>query len=526
MSEPTAAPASHTSTAHAVRHHLGWVLVCLLFGASIGWLSYTSAPSSFTSTARVLVNPSSGNPFVPTPSSVRQDEPSSLETEAQVLRSTEVLAQVVATHPEWTIGRLQRNLSVLVPPNTQILEISYTADDRTEAQAVTQAVADAFIANRAQRHDDVTAARIARIEERTAEVVAQMGAESELSQKGSEAEKLFHLEMVQTLRNELVSLRAQRTALDHSEAPAGTVIAPASAGASAAGPTALAVPVGLALAGLALGCLVAVILERLRGRVRSDRDVELCGLPVVASVPARGPFARLRRTPAAEATDTTVRRLRATILDLDPRPDVIAVAPAGSGVGGAAAAEAVALSFAKAGHSVVLVRADLNPAGPGLEERDGLSQMLMYERMNALELLQPTVEPLLSVLPGGGCTAQARELLVADRLRVVLAPLTEAGHLVVVQAAGTDSPEGEAATGASDLSIVVVTQGRTSTRTVERVANLRSRAHTPLAALVVDRSSFLRRPVHETDDEPRSDTMSGTTLSRERDREQVTRDRQ
>jgi succinoglycan biosynthesis transport protein ExoP len=524
MPEVTAAPASHTSTTHAVRHHLGWVLVCLLLGATIGWFSYTSAPSSFTSTARVLVNPSSGNPFVPSPSSVRQDEPTSLETEAQVLRSTEVLAQVVQAHPQWTIGRLQRNLSVLVPPNTQILEISYTAGDRAEAQAVTQAVADAFLANRAQRHDDVTGARIARIEDRTAEVVAQLGVESELAQKGSDAEKLFHLEMVQTLRNELVSLRAQRTALDHSEAPAGTVIAPASAGASATGPIAIALPVGLALAGLALGCLVAVVLERLRGRVRSDHDVEVLGVPVVAAVPAGGLLARLRRTPDPEATDTTVRRLRATILDLDPRPDVIAVAPVGADVGDAAATETVALSFAKAGHSVVLVRADLDPTGPGLglEEHDGLSQMLMYERMNALELLQPTVEPLLSVLPGGGSTAQARELLVADRLRAVLAPLTEAGHLVVVQAAGTDSPEGEAATGASDLSIVVVTQGRTSTRAVERVATLRRRAHTPVAALVVDRTSFLRRQVHETHDDRRTDTTSGSTLGREK----VTRDRQ
>ena len=44
-------------------------------------------PTTYTSTARVLVNPSVGNPFVPTPASVRQDELTSLETEAQVVRS-------------------------------------------------------------------------------------------------------------------------------------------------------------------------------------------------------------------------------------------------------------------------------------------------------------------------------------------------------------------------------------------------------------------------------------------------------
>ena len=71
---------------------------------------------------------------------------------------------------------------------------------------------------------------------------------------------------------------------------------------------------------------------------------------------------------------------------------------------------------------MVLVRSDLDPAtgGTGIEERDGLAQVLMYERLNVLELLQPTVEPLLSVLPDGGFTAQSRELLVADRFRTAL----------------------------------------------------------------------------------------------------------
>ena len=47
----------------------------------------------------MLVNPSVGNPFAPTPASVRQDELTSLETEAQVARSAEVLGAVAAPEP-------------------------------------------------------------------------------------------------------------------------------------------------------------------------------------------------------------------------------------------------------------------------------------------------------------------------------------------------------------------------------------------------------------------------------------------
>ena len=68
-----------------------------------------------------------------------------------------------------------------------------------------------------------------------------------------------------------------------------------------------------------------------------------------------------------------------------------------------------------------------------------------------LDLLQPSVDPLLCLLPGGGFTAESRELLVADRLRAVLSPLIEAGHLVVLQSPGIDSAEGEAMLGAADL---------------------------------------------------------------------------
>ena len=64
--------------------------------------------------------------------------------------------------------------------------------------------------------------------------------------------------------------------------------------------------------------------------------------------------------------------------------------------------EAVAESFAKAGHRVVLVRTDGEPAAGSLAiEDDGLAQALLHERLNVLDLLQPSVEPLLSLLPAG-----------------------------------------------------------------------------------------------------------------------------
>ena len=171
----------------------------------------------------------------------------------------------------------------------------------------------------------------------------------------------FQSELATALRNELVSLRAQRTALENSESPPGAVISPASSPSGAGALNSLVMPVAGGLAGLALGCLLALLLERLWGVVRSAREVAAAGLPVVASVPRPLGVPCCCASTPTEAFDTTVRRLRAAILDLEPRPDVIAVSAAGDGRS-AAVSEAIAESFAKAGHRVVLVLADGGPA--------------------------------------------------------------------------------------------------------------------------------------------------------------------
>jgi succinoglycan biosynthesis transport protein ExoP len=489
------------STSRAVRHHLVLVAVCIALGLALGWLYGASVPASFTSSARVLVDPAVGNPFVPTPTSVRQDEPTSLETEAQVARSTEVLDAVVRSNPTLSVGALGRGLQVTVPPNTQILEISYTAGDPLVAQQVTQAVAEEYLANRARRAEAVTSTQIDRVEKQAQSVVADLRAATTAAQQGSTAERSFQAELATALRNDLVSLRAQRTALENSQSPAGAVISPATRPAAAADLVATAAPVGGAFAGLALGCLVALLLERGRGVVRSSEEVLETGLPIAGVVaPAPWPRRLRARTVDTDRFDNTVRRLRASILELAPRPNVIAVAPASPGDPAPAVAEALATSFARAGHRVVLVRTDVQAAVSDLVVENGLAQALVYDRLDPLELLQPTVEPLLGVLPGGGFSAQSRELFVVDRLRTVLAPLLDAGNVVVVDAPDIESTEGEALVDAAGLTLLVVTANRTRRSALERAGERARSAGATLAAVLVGPHDAGRRPRLADDD--------------------------
>ncbi|WP_162259812.1 Wzz/FepE/Etk N-terminal domain-containing protein [Nocardioides sp. Soil777] len=480
-----------TSLLGAVRRHVVIVIWCLVNGAVIGWLVGSVQPATYSSTAHVLVNPTVGNPFAPTPVSVRQDELTSLETEAQVAQSAEVLTVVAAEHTPLTLSEIQRGVQITVPANTQILEMSYSAKDPSTAQQVTDTLASAYLANRQRRSTEVNDERIARVETQTQGVVDDLRDATVAAQTGTSAERLFQTELAAALRNELVSLRAQRSYLENSDSPTGSVISPASPSTRTDALTPLLILLGGALGGLALGVLMAWAVERFAGRIRTPSEVETAGLPVVASVDVRSTWARLTRPRASESLEDTMRRLRGRILDLDPVPEVIAVTPAGSGAPDAAVTEALAESFAKAGHRVVLVRTH-EPATHGLEvEGRGLAEALLHERLNILEMLQPSIDPLLCLLPWG-LSAESRELLDPDRLRNVLRPLVDAGHLVVLQAPGIDGAEGEAVVGAADLGLVVVTARRTPSREIEAIAAPTS-GHTHLAAVVVGTQRSMRR---------------------------------
>jgi Mrp family chromosome partitioning ATPase len=258
-------------------------------------------------------------------------------------------------------------------------------------------------------------------------------------------------------------------------------------------------PVGGAFAGLALGCLVALLLERMNGRVRSASEVLAAGLPVLASVRHSGRRPHVFTRSRTNDFDNTIRRLRAHVLRLDPRPDIISVAPSGDGRSDSLVPDSLAASFARAGHRVVLVRTDGHAVAGNLAiEVDGLAEALLHERLSVLDLLQPSVEPLLSLLPPGRVTAQTRELIDADRLRAVLAPLVEVGHIVVIDSPGAGGVEGEAVVGAADLGLIVVTAGRSRLKDLEPTTAQPARRGSILAGVVIGRRSRLHRAMSGT----------------------------
>ena len=120
-----------------------WLImfVTLVFTALAAGYSYTRIPE-YTSTATVLVRPILTNPLETNPI-----EQVSVQTELRIATSAAV-GQVAADKlglRRSAVPDLIDNVSVSSPEETQILEISYAAHGRKEAQEGAQGFAEAYL---------------------------------------------------------------------------------------------------------------------------------------------------------------------------------------------------------------------------------------------------------------------------------------------------------------------------------------------------------------------------------------------
>lgn len=129
------------------RHRL-LTIGSLFAGAIAGFSGYAIIPATYTATAQVLVTPT-GVHDLTNQTGPRQRETLNLDTEAQIAQSAVVAAKAARTAGIDDVELMRRRIVVSVPPNSAILSISYMAPTASGAAAGAQAVASAYLANRA-----------------------------------------------------------------------------------------------------------------------------------------------------------------------------------------------------------------------------------------------------------------------------------------------------------------------------------------------------------------------------------------
>lgn len=400
--------------------------------------------------AVVLVNPLDGNPFRP---DGRGDDLVNLETEAQLVRS-DVMGDLVTT----ALGRSESNgsvldgVSVVVPANTQLLEITTRTTSDASAIERAQAFADAYLAYRRSRAESAVADQVAQVSQQIRErneqrsrLVTDLG-----PSPGSSTRSTLLVQQVITLTTQVGELRAQLGELESAPTDPGQVVTPALATPHGlpGGATSTAV-LGLVLGG-GLGLLLALGLTRFDDRIRDPGELTGAGNRLLGTLPS---------DPGSD--HVAVAHLRAALLAADPRRPLVVLVTAPT----ADSSHALATSLAASHLMTVVVQAHGNVGGggePGSSQGPGVVAVLQ-DRATLSEALV-SCSPYLSWLPLGGRADQLDDLAAAPEMAVLLADLRHRVDVVLLACGPSSSPRTQALAAAADVVIIEVRAGVTTWR--------------------------------------------------------------
>ncbi len=465
----------------ALRHQMLLIIAFGLLGLLAG-LAFTAArPSTYLSTANVLVNPVEGNAFAPDDES---DALVSLETEAQIVSSDVVTNMARTRLPDPPItSDLQGGVSIVVPPNTQILQVTARGPAAAMAQRRAQAYALAYLDYRRQQAAQTTVEQLGSVEQQMAEVTTDLEAATAALQTGTAEDQALQQQLVDTLNQELVELQATRVELASAVVQPGRVISAAALPARAAGPGEGLLVVGAVVGALLVGLAVAMGRERRNDRVYDRADVEMAGVGVLATLSRRqGGFAD------GGAPEEVIRHLRLSVMEALPAPATIVVSCCSHATEPGVAAR-LADSLRHAGSNVVLVDTvggELDPGGaiPDPDDAPGVSELLLGEAADGRSLLTP-VGHGLRVLPAGRRLREAVDCFLPTEMEGLIRPLADEADYVVVRAPTVLNAGGEATAATASATLLVALCGVSRQRDLTAAVSVLERRGGPLLGVVL-----------------------------------------
>lgn len=420
------------------------VLAVTLIGllAALGYVAVT--PKSYTATAAVSINPITLNPF---DNSARIDQLVNASNELQVMTSSKVAeraAKILGTTAN--PASLLKQVSVIVPPNSQVLSVSYAASSAAGAAAGANAFAVGYLQFRGDtavsKANSIAAVLNKRIQALQSEITI---ADTKIAlSPPSSAVHQDNLIFRDVLTKQVGDLRTQEAALSSLNVSPGDVIQTANPPGSPSAPKIPLIVAAGAVLGLLAGLVIAFVRDRRDRTVKNPADLSAdVGAPVLAIVPAGGRHLRgledlvaLSRPDSVEAE--MYRRLRAKLLirsDRSPLHSLLIL-------GGESATRRVelganlAVSLAQTGQRVVLLSLDAEEAPLHDLFRVGGDRGLANVLLDGMPLsaaVQPVGHiPNLAVLPTGQSNDGVTDAIAAGALRTVVSNLRDYDLVIMV----------------------------------------------------------------------------------------------
>lgn len=434
-----------------------------------------AVPSTYTSTTAVQVHPTGMAEFTGERSG-RLTGDVNLDSEAQVVISDRVAGVAAGELPgSPSTEEIRDDIDVTVPPNSNVLELHYSARTPELAREGAQALATAYLDHRREQVHGLIDDRLKALREEQQDRYDSLAASNSSGLGGGgQVDSEALRQEISDLGSDISPLSALRETVSP-----GQVITTAHLPESASWPIIPLWSTAGAALGLLAGLLAALVRDRLDPRLHDAEDTaRVGGLPVLLDLSAPG--THHDRSPGL-LTDATVdgqranefahlvrARLTASAVgeDVEEEPAsgrVIVVTGTTPGRSGTAAAVNLAAALSRGGATTLLVCADPRtetvtelldlPRGPGLAEvlidgEDPSDLAVSPADLPRLRVLRHGSTDDLAPLQGG-----ATELV--DLLR------TRAEFVVIATASSQERADAHALAASVDLLLPVVESGRT-----------------------------------------------------------------
>ncbi len=221
------------------------------------------------------------------------------------------------------------------------------------------------------------------------------------------------------------------------------------------------------VAGLVLGCCVAIVRDMLDRRVRQSLDATaIIDAPVLGTITRSDRFAAKRPVIVGAGTSgeaEEVRRLRVNLSFInangDDRSNVIVVTSSTPAESKSTVAINLAVAFAEQGSRVLLIDADVRHASVGnrlnIEGEVGLTQLLTGQA-SSTDVIQKYWRQNLHVLPAGKQTMSPSVLLNSPAMSALLRQTSKAYDYVIIDTAPMQVANDAAVLAKEGASLVMV----------------------------------------------------------------------
>jgi capsular polysaccharide biosynthesis protein/Mrp family chromosome partitioning ATPase len=476
-----------------VSDHLGWLLrrwwvvvIAVLLGGSLGFGYALLQPKAYDSMTPVLV-------LAPEGDGSKVD----LDTEAQIVPTAAVASgaqTLLGTSEELT--DLIKMVKVSVPANTAILDITFEAPTRSEAQRGSQAFAQAYLDQRNAAAQKQLQLQIANIQDNIDTLTRQLKTVS--GQIASDAPNSVSRQQAtqeaQILQNQIQQANQRLQPLQGIVIKPGSILSPASFPLHPTKPNVvLYVVSGLAL-GLLLGLSGALLIGRLDTRIYGASDVpERPGVPVLIEIRPGGSRPQVADAASPQGRDFSLLRnvLRfAAGSSRGGRPamtDTLLICGAVPGPAAGFVAANVAAAFTRSGERVTIVCTDPASTVPsilGVSARYGLGEVLAGEIEFGAALQPARGIPGVTVMTSGQIDARLELPIVA--VSELLQRIQGTTDRVLIAASAPSSAVDAQALSEIAAAVVLVVETRQShVPQVDTALDQFSQVFAPVAGMVV-----------------------------------------